>query len=269
MKILLIFSIVIVSIVLIYLYTWLIAIVQCPKRNKFRGKIHYNSDYRKYIFEEIAPEPGFTIINKKDLPSITTSIFSFSLYGNNKKYFDHMLKNVKDLNIFFPNWKVVIFLHDVTELDSWSQQLGAERNSIVIRVSDPIVRPGESAGMFWRFYPFVTGHKFVVLDSDDTVNEKLVEIIQKWEQQTNKPCFRYIEYGNFPWPSRHVRGKIWGSSQITVDEASLLEFRHRSTFGSDEMYLGYIMYPKFVEFGLLTIYSSVLSQISHKLAPPW
>jgi len=237
------------------------------KKFEFRGKTHFDQTFWKETLKK--PEEGFRIQDTMNLEQ--GNWISAALYGNASKYYEGAVKLSHDIQKDLPGWQMLIFLHDQVE-EKWEKYL-LDNDAKVIRVKDPLIKPGNSAGMYWRFMPVCYKCRFISVDVDEDLNIPLLKkIIYKWEK-SDQPYFRLVQVNPYPWPKHHVTGKYWGHDgnrfEPDISPSDMQNFPHRTDYGSDEMYLSYHMHPIMAEKGLLTVYPNVLSATLHTLSYPF
>jgi hypothetical protein len=194
-------------------------------------------------------EPGFQVMSgkaalswaKPNMSSGCARVFSFSLYGSHPKYFKYMRQNVASIKRHFPGWVPRVYLHE--ENTAWGEQLRQAGADIVL-VRDEMVAPGNSAGMFWRFLPMCEGVDGVVLDADDRLSSSTIRAIRKFFDASPGVVVRSREM--FPWPKESLQGGniMWKREFRPSFAADFIRtYPHRSTFGSDEVFLARHVYP--------------------------
>jgi len=162
------------------------------------------------------------------------NIISYSLYGNNPKYFDPVHNNIKIVKKSLPKWTVRIYLHDKVSVDFRDKLI--ETGMQVFIVQDPIVKPGNSAGMFWRFLPLCEDVNTVVFDADDNITKTQIKRITSFFKQT-KSLIRTA--WTWPWPNTHIMGGlIYKKKELKLPFGKdyIMNYPRRSTFGSDEIF---------------------------------
>jgi len=135
-------------------------------------------------------------------------ILSFSLWGNNPKYTEGAIKNVKLAGQYFPGF-ICRFYLDSTVPDYIVDEL--KRNSCeIIPVSESLTIPR----MFWRFLPAddETVDLFLSRDTDSRLSLREWSVIEAWEKSPAK--FISVKdnpyyHGEFP-----MMGGLWGMKRI-------------------------------------------------------
>lgn len=209
-------------------------------------------------------EPGFRVLEELG-PCSDKPIVSMSLYGTNPKYVQGTIQLLQDLKEQLPEWQPRVYAHDQlsSELVNRLLDQGAE----VYRVHDKLVAPGNSAGMFWRFLPAADNVTFICLDVDEPLAPGLVDAVHAWYPVRHDwPYFRY-NYGQDGWPSNiiwpqhcFVGGK-WGMAEtVNIARDMIEEPGHRTSFGSDEVWLAYYVAPEALKHGLWSGYYKLWHQ---------
>jgi hypothetical protein len=175
----------------------------------------------------------------------SNGIFSYSLYGNYKKYLPGLLKNIKRAEEYFPDWESRIYLScDIPE--SIINEILFEKNS-TIYVMGPNLADGHH-GMVWRFLPAAEKTPFISMDADDIFELKMVKTIKRW-LNSNLPFFSYN------YVSDHVLllGRNWGSRNCSLPQIrSLINQHHSRLYGVDELILWEYIWPEFKKNGYYT-----------------
>jgi uncharacterized protein YxeA len=197
------------------------------RRAFFKKKFYKEKTKRK--------EPGFKIIKKYNFDENDQNIISYSLYGNNPKYFNPVHDNIDIVKKNLPDWKIRIYLHE-NVLDEFRDKLIKTGMQVFI-VQDSIVKPGNSSGAFWRFLPLCEDINCVIYDADDLINEKQIKRINNFFKQSK---YLIRTSWTWPWPKNHVMGGIIYKKKglhLPFDTEYIMNYPHRSTFGSDEIFL--------------------------------
>jgi hypothetical protein len=240
-------------------------VVFSTNRDNFRANCFYRPGY----YEKLAKESGFHVYEQFNYSPDDKKIISISLYGDHAKYFDGVDKLIVECREKLPDWKCRIYLHDKVSLKRREKLI--DTGVQVFIVSDNMIKPGNSAGAFWRYMPATEPVTFVCLDVDEAIAEGMVYAIKTWyDQRDQYPYMRY-NYGttgamsNFFWPYSHIVGGKWGKSEkFPIDPKTIMQANHRSTFGSDEAFLYFTVAPLAFDTGLLTFFTNTtFSRLSH------
>lgn len=226
---------IIVFTILIIFMTFMIFYV-VNGRNMHRLNFFYSKSYRDKV-KNLPPEPEFRVIEEFNIDPSIEKVFTTSLYGDNPVYFNGLESMVKDIEERFPEWRLRLYLHDKVNFEI-REKLKLNPYIQLVIVEDPMAKPGNSAGAFWRFLPLCEDITFICVDADD---EKIMiprEYIEKW---MNEDClyYNYISVFNFPWPKDHFAAGRWGRKRTRdVFNCNLITgYPLRTRFGSDEIFL--------------------------------
>lgn len=125
-------------------------------------------------------------------------IVSFSLFGNDPKYYVGAEKNITEIKQLLPDWEVRIYYHEKMILDGkvdYLKQLGA----VLIDVKDIVLGDKESIHypFFWRFLSFLENVPSIARDLDSRFSDREIEYINRW---MNSGCDYFI-IRDHPWQS--------------------------------------------------------------------
>ena len=254
------------SVFFLYEITWIVSIYIHYSRNIYRWECHYVPPARRIHFQTKA-EPPFEILWDKsdDIPDKKLKLFSASLYGQKDVYLKGAVRMANNIKTHFNDWNLIIFVHE--DVDASVKNDLRHHGAIIMEVRDPIMVPGNSSGMFWRFMPMAWGHKCIVSDVDSTWNVlTFKKFINAWDK-SGQSSFRYMDKFSFPWPKNHIKGGYFGFSGLTLDEKEIQNPGVRSRFGSDEIFLAYRIIPELYKKGIVTLFPSHFAKVSYILSP--
>jgi hypothetical protein len=123
-------------------------------------------------------------------------IISFSLFGDDPKYYVGAEKNIVLNKKLLPDWETIIYyLPEKIKLE-YVDKL-KELGGILIDVSDVVIgeRNPIDYPFFWRFLTFLNDGIHLVRDLDSRMSDREVEYIRKWEQNDCK----YFIIRDHPW----------------------------------------------------------------------
>ena len=206
----------------------------------FRYRVFFEEGFWDKI-KKLPSEEPFEIVKKINTHIDSDNIISYSLYGNNPKYYKYLDENIQYVNKFLPDWVIRIYLHD--KVDQKLVKELEKKNIQIYIVHDNLVVPGNSAGAFWRFLPLCEDKNVIIKDIDDNFDESNnYRIVNNFFTNSDKK----IKYASgFPWPFNHIQAKnIYKKKEykIPLKEEEIINYFHRSTFGSDEIFLSKILY---------------------------
>jgi hypothetical protein len=255
----------------------------------------YNCYYKLGFFQsELCrrpPESGFSVVDTINHQTEFSSWFSASLYGNNAKY---RLGAEKVAETIFRRWRAAgwqmhLYLHDrcATEDGEFIDRMTQRWQVCIHLVCDPLVKPGNSSGMFWRFMPLAEPQiRFIVIDVDEDINDKYVNaILHKMSISAAKrrniddatlPLVRLVLDVHYPWPNMHITGKWWGcdnrhhhhthtTTTPPINAHTIQQFPVRSPFGADEIFLTHII-NRCPRYHIESVYSSTLGKLTHAMS---
>lgn len=173
-------------------------------------------------------------------------IISFSLWGDNPKYIQGAVENIKLQEQFYPGWLCRFYVHTSVPAEYKRKliELGAE----IIVKEEEIGKKREENGMFWRFEvlddPEV--ERFIVRDTDSRLSLREANCVRDWIN--SKEPFHIIR--DHYYHSTKIMGGMWGATKEFMDtfdyEKSLSTFQkmqYTNAFASDQEFLARIVYP--------------------------
>lgn len=186
-------------------------------------------DWRKLVGDD----PPFNVVREYNANN-STNVISFSVYGNNPKYFNRIAGHVKELPSVYPNWTSRVYIHNKSPANLTRMLIHSGAHVVI--VNDPQARPGNSAGAFWRFLPLTEpGKNVFVRDSDDDLLRYKETV---FDRMPPGKCFGGL------WSSSFLKTYVKASTVIkkascpapfTVDH--LQNFPIRTPYGADEYFL--------------------------------
>lgn len=235
-------------------------------RLNYRLRHHFNLNISESL------DPGFEIIEKYNISNVN-NIFCMSLYGNNPKYYKHIdgiISGIEELNIRFNcEFQLRIYLHDQVSDEIKNKLISSGIQVYIVR--DECVKPGNSAGAFWRFTPLHENVRFICIDADDEFQvEYMSRLISKWEE-SEKLFMHQVLPTHFPWPKYHIAAGFWGADlryRQFESFSPIYNYKHRTTFGADETYLFQEIFPLFKRYGFISIFPNKLSWWSYQMSYP-
>jgi hypothetical protein len=274
-------------ILLMIVFCLTLSYVMCEKHKIFnqekyekiqKVRFEYYYDREKWVSECAAnPDTPFSLVRPTtDLPFLDgKQIISTSLYGFADKYFIGACEFSKKVKIHLPDWHYVVFMHDKVD-PKWDTLL-SQSGAYIIKVSDAHVKPGNSAGAFWRFVPFTRRCKVISVDADDGKDAiiELINFIETWGREPGRPVAyirKFFSFNTWPYPNRHLTAKMFGfdglnfAPEVTLQQIS--HFPKRGPYGCDEIFTSEVIYPIMVKRGQITYFDNILSIIIYLLNLP-
>jgi len=178
----------------------------------------------------------------------TKKIISFSLWGCNPLYIEGAIRNAKEREEFYPEYRCRFYLDDsiapsvVRELKKYNCEIMEMQ-----KTSDVL-------GMYWRFHPMFddpTIERFLVRDTDSGFSKREVDAVREWEG-SGKP-FHVIR--DCESHQTEILGGTWGCVAGCIpdfDTRMMIwlqnlkpDFRNpRGKFhGSDQVFLSKFIWP--------------------------
>lgn len=171
-------------------------------------------------------------------------VFAFALYGNNPRYTNGTMENLRLAARLFPQWACRVYHDDTVTPTVLAQlrRLGAELS--------PVHASGATGGgMFWRFSiaSDPTVHRFVIADGDSRLHARQQAAIAEWMDSG----FSIHIMRDHPAHARPINGGMWGGVRGALSGMSRLIANWsavpESGYGADQDFLGLRVWP-LVEF---------------------
>ena len=161
--------------------------------------------------------------------AMQNKLISFTLFGQDPKYYVGAEKNLILQKNLLPDWSTRIYYHpSLTDSSRFHvlQDLGAE----LIDVSDE-VRGGKHSiefPYFWRFFPFEEeGSLCIVRDLDSRLSNREVEYVRRWEESDRT----FFIIRDHPWQSPVPSGLFGMRNRDNSFKKHFNSFMERSTLG--------------------------------------
>lgn len=166
-------------------------------------------------------------------------VISFSFWGQNPKYNEGALQNMKLAPIIYPGWTPRFYVSSRDTDKSTIKQLkdlGAE----VIE----IIGDGDWRGMFWRFYPNddPTVDVFISRDCDSRLNKREAEAVNEWLASD----YNFHIIRDHPYHKTPILGGLWGSKKGCIRNIIGLINNYRGVedkYQTDQNFLKEVIYP--------------------------
>jgi hypothetical protein len=207
-----------------------------PQRDR-SVPFRYNAMFRPCWVEDwravVGDDLPFRVVKEHNANN-STRIVSFSVYGDNPKYFTRVVEHVHNMVHVYPGWTARVYVHDKSP--ATFIQLLVKSGAHVVIVHDSQARPGNSAGAFWRFLPMVEPNTSVfVRDSDDAL-ERYKDIV--FDSMPGHKCFGGL------WVSPYLQTYVRASTVLKKSNCpppfaahDLYNFPIRTPYGADEYFL--------------------------------
>ena len=158
---------------------------------------------------------------------------SFSLFGNDLKYFVGAEKNIIINKELLPDWTTIIYYHPQNVLKDYVAKL-TDLGATMIDVSN--VKLGEKESIhfpyFWRFLSFLENVPTLVRDLDSRLSEREVQYIRMWEESNQD----YFIIRDHPWHAPVPSGLFGIKRKIQEFENHFIQFVNTSDlrWGTDQ-----------------------------------
>ena len=163
------------------------------------------------------------------------NVISYSLYGNNPRFWKCLVANMDIVPEIYPDWNVWIYASGV---DSRILNLLENKGAKIIHMES---KPGH-IGMFWRFRPFwhpeVT--RTIVRDADDLLSYTDKHAVDLWKESG---CLLYTLHASCGHKTPIV-GSLFGiTSDWAKHKLPIPEHGLSSEYGADEYWLASKLLP--------------------------
>lgn len=170
-------------------------------------------------------------------------IFSYSLYGNYKRYCPTLYKSIDNQKSLMPKWQARVYIASDSTKEVRKELLlrGAE---LIIMGPNP---PKGHEGALWRFLALEKSDKmpFVCLDADDIFDQSVVNKIKAWQESGQTFCSWFPIVLAIPMTAGY-----WGCKGYSVpDIKSRIAKYCEHCYGFDEMFLKKEIWPLAEEKG--------------------
>ena len=201
----------------------------------------YNAFFKEHYVDDwmatVGPDPPFMVTDTYNVDPNQLNIISYSLYGNNKRYYDHLMRRINEAQLYHPEWIVRVYLHDKCDL-YWLKLLVSTGSQVFV-VHDSVVRPGNAAGMFWRFLPLTDATlNVMVKDIDDEITRYDWVVDPMLQHRAPDKCFTGL--WTSPFPQSHIRASTvvkLKSCKVAFTQTDVMTFPLRMPYGADEYFL--------------------------------
>jgi len=175
-----------------------------------------------------------------------SKIISFSLWGDNPKYLQGALENVKLQRQFYKDWTCRFYIHET--VPSWLYHRLKNDGCEVIEKCGPLGEHMNKLGMFWRFEALKdkTIDRFIVRDADSRLSQREKNCVIDWEK-TGKE-FHIIR--DHPYHSTLIMGGMWGATRSLIEKINyddlvnqFNKLQYTNTYASDQEFLARMIYP--------------------------
>ena len=162
-------------------------------------------------------------------------VISYGLYGDNPKYIEGALENVRLVPTVFPGW-VARMYHDSSVPQASLDKLRAAGAELLLVDSAKEKMSGNIAGMFWRFLVAEDDsvQRFIVRDSDSRLNPREAAAVNEWIASG----YSVHTIRDHPNHDRPLNGGLWGGVRGSVKHVRrLITESSLSGYGADLSFL--------------------------------
>jgi hypothetical protein len=181
-------------------------------------------------------------------------IISFSIWGDNPKYVDGILRNIELQPSIYPDWKIRCYIDETVPQNLCTK---IEQAAEVIYMS----KSDGNYGLFWRFEPLkdLTIDRFIVRDSDSRLNIREAAAVKEWEESG----LEFHIMRDHPQHGAKICGGMWGATSKFINKIapiydnelnnflSNLSFQRLFTsrgkyFNCDQPFLWSVVWPRII-----------------------
>ena len=173
-------------------------------------------------------------------------VISFSIFGNQIKYFDGIEENIHLARLLYPGWFIYIYYNNSVP-SIFFKGLQLQQDVKLIDMSQENL-----PGMFWRFLPYddYEIELFIVRDLDSRISIRESVAVFEW---VNSSKDLHI-MRDHPFHSALIMGGMWGlkrSLNFSIEYEMRKYLRKKNhefdlfARGEDQVFLGKVIYPMF------------------------
>jgi len=174
-------------------------------------------------------------------------VISYSLWGDNPKYVQGAIENIKCQKQFYPDWVCRFYVHK--DIPNYVYNRLTLDGAEVIDVDEnPTISHMNAPGMFWRFDVLndSTIDMCIIRDCDSRLSQREKNCIIDWEH--SKKEFHIIR--DHPHHSTRIMGGMWGCKKSFIDRIDYKNLKsqfdklsYTNNYGSDQEFLTRMIYP--------------------------
>jgi hypothetical protein len=167
-------------------------------------------------------------------------VISFSLWGNNERYFYGALRNCEISLKLYPEWLCFFYISSETK-DYLINPLQKYPNCRIIRMENI----GEKRGLFWRFLAAFDKEIdiTIVRDCDSRITEREVSAVNQWID-SNKGFHIMRDH---PYHNTEILGGMWGVKNKIINLGTPLTLdsikEYKDAYQEDQKYLREKIWP--------------------------
>lgn len=166
------------------------------------------------------------------------NVIAFSLWGNNPKYTDGVVENLKLSSKIYPDWKVILYVNNTVSID-FLKKIHKNYEIDIRCVQD---NRGPLYGAYWRFLvnddPNID--KYLIRDLDSRINWREQAAVNEWLSTDNK----YHIMRDHPHHRFEIQAGMWGGTANLFKMSSLMnQWNDYSSYCCDQYFLRQLVYP--------------------------
>lgn len=168
-------------------------------------------------------------------------IISFSLWGNDPKYWYGAVDNVRLAQELYPEWicRFYIDIHSDKKLIDLITKLPCE---IILK------EPRQAfSGLFWRFLAADDAEIMICRDTDSRLSERERIAVEQWLDSDKQ--FHIMR--DHPHHFVLIPGGMWGCKGMEGMEELIEGYPYQCLKGTDQLFLSQMIYPQVSEWAMI------------------
>ena len=161
-------------------------------------------------------------------------IISFSLYGEDLKYWVGALENIKLAQEFYPEWKCRFYID--ADANPGLMNMVCQMDCEII-LETPVQT---HSGLFWRFYAADDADIMICRDTDSRLSDREAKAVYDW-LDTGR-CFHIMR--DHPYHTALIPGGMWGCRDMEGIRTLIEKFPLQNAKGTDQLFLARVIYPQ-------------------------
>lgn len=168
-------------------------------------------------------------------------VISFSLWGDNPKYYVGALKNAELAKMIYPDWECRFYVPDMDTvcggilLSAVHSLMGQPHCKVI-----PCIGKGDWRGMFWRFEAAAEADVMISRDCDSRLSLREKAAVDEW--LASDKTFHIMR--DHPWHGSKILGGMWGvkgPNQMVID--LMAQWPQEDRYQTDQDFLSTMIYP--------------------------
>lgn len=174
-------------------------------------------------------------------------IISYSLWGDNPKYINGAIENIKNRDIFYKGWICRFYIH-IAVPQNYINLISSFNDCEVIIKNEEIGKKREENGMFWRFEVMKDPEieRFIIRDTDSRLTQREKNCVIDWERS----CLPFHIIRDHQYHTTKIMGGMWGATRAFMDKINydkLIEefktLKFNNIYAMDQEFLARMIYP--------------------------